>query len=303
MHWINKSNYEVSGLGTIVLGENGIFHVKSAMLLPQKNGATHTDIEPEDVGKLMYAMRQEPGDLRFWWHSHVDFDVFWSGTDMATIKKIGAGGWFLSSVFNKAQEVRSAFYAVHGMQTPWGEEPLFIDELTTTILPFMDAQTEIWDAEYTKNVSNFVPAWVGTMRAGSPYHDWVGNGSLLDLHTRDKRPAGISKRKWKKRRKEAQKPPSTLPIVSPSQVDAYGFTQEERSFFAELGWSDHDLDELFDYDVTPKEMLEIACSSGEPDEVVEMLERGWTINDVIKHLQIADDKPVMDSSNGGKYDS
>ena len=82
MHWVDKSDYEVSGLGTLTCDENGVFRVKSAMLLPQKNGTTHTDIEAEDVGKLMYALKDQAGELRFWWHSHVNMGVFWSGTDI-----------------------------------------------------------------------------------------------------------------------------------------------------------------------------------------------------------------------------
>src|SRR5687768_16700469 len=119
MHWVNKSNFEVSGLGNVILEEGGIMRVVDAIMLPQKNGHTHTDIEGEDAAKAMYLLRNAPGDLKFWWHTHVDMDVFWSGTDRDTIRKIGAGGWFLSTVFNKKNQTRSAYYSVDGTVTPF----------------------------------------------------------------------------------------------------------------------------------------------------------------------------------------
>lgn len=149
MHWVNKSQYEVSGLGKVVV-ENGVVRVVSAHLLPQKNSHTTTDIEGADVGKLMFLTKDEPGELRFWWHSHVNMQVFWSGTDMATINELGANGWFVHTVFNKRQETRTAI----SMGDPF---PAIIDniqlyrEIDTSELALN------WDKEYEDKVTNVVP--------------------------------------------------------------------------------------------------------------------------------------------------
>lgn len=156
MHWVNKSNDEVSGLGKVVI-ENGRYRVVDAMLLPQKNGSTHTDIEGEAVGKAMYELRETEGHLNFWWHSHVNMSVFWSGTDMDTIKKIGEGGWFLSTVFNKRYEMRSALYVNNAFANPglFADQAIFLDELDTKIVnEIADEVIAQWDREYDQNVES-----------------------------------------------------------------------------------------------------------------------------------------------------
>jgi len=159
MYWINKSDYEVSGLGKITYKE-GRITVIDAVLLPQKNGATHTDIEGDVVGKAMFLLKDSPGDLRWWWHSHVNMDVFWSGTDRDTIEKISAGGWFVSTVFNKRHEMRSCL----SMNAPL---PLgMIDNIPTRPIQFLDQElTKKWDDDYEKNVENL-------MRGYHSYPNW-----------------------------------------------------------------------------------------------------------------------------------
>lgn len=118
MHWVDKADFEVSGLG-IVEVRGGVPHVVDAILIEQEGTATSTDLDPVGVGKAEYehhlALRagEIEGDLKFWWHSHVNMGVFWSGTDKATIKELGEHGWFVSTVFNKKRETRTAIYQGH----------------------------------------------------------------------------------------------------------------------------------------------------------------------------------------------
>lgn len=148
MHWVNKSDFEVSGLGKIVQQDNGLFVVTEAVLLPQENTATSTDIEPEDVGKLMYELRDTPGELRWWWHSHGDMDVFWSGTDRKTIEDLAAPGWFLATVFNKKEEMRSAL----ALGAPFN---VLVDDIDTYVWrQHSKALTDQWDQDYDTNVEN-----------------------------------------------------------------------------------------------------------------------------------------------------
>src|SRR4051812_26444210 len=144
MHWVNGTNYEVSGLGKLVVEKNEI-RVIDAMLLPQKNTAGSTDIEPEDVCKAMFELRDTPGELRWWWHSHVNMGVFWSGTDTDTMDKLASQGWFLSTVFNKKWEYRTALKMGKPFQ-------ILLDELPTAVHHSVPAGlTDAWDAEFKKN--------------------------------------------------------------------------------------------------------------------------------------------------------
>ena len=149
MFWVNKAEGEVSGLGKIER-VNGVLRVTSAILLKQENTSVTTDIEAAAIGKAMFELKDAPGQLNWWWHSHVNMDVFWSGTDLDTIHKIGANGWFLSTVFNKRQEMKTAYYQKGNDFLPG----LFIDDISTTTVYTYDAAREAqWDKEFTDKVT------------------------------------------------------------------------------------------------------------------------------------------------------
>jgi hypothetical protein len=158
MHWVDKSDFEVSGLGLLEYDkEENVFRVTDAILLPQKNTSVSTEINGADVAKAMFLLKDKPGTLRWWWHSHVDMDVFWSGTDLATIKELGSGGWFVATVFNKKREMKSAFCQIEPIR-------LMVDDIETDVVEQVDEElVETWDKDYEKNVSNvsFVSSYGG----------------------------------------------------------------------------------------------------------------------------------------------
>lgn len=109
-YWIHKTTKEISGLG-IVEVIDGNAHINDVILLKQENSASETEINPEDIGKAMFEFHTagKKGDIRFWWHSHVDMNVFWSNTDYECMELISKQGWFISTVFNKKGENKTAF--------------------------------------------------------------------------------------------------------------------------------------------------------------------------------------------------
>lgn len=144
-HWIQKSPGEVSGLGKVTTEPDGTFRVIEAILVEQDNGAASTELDPTAVAKAMYELRNHPGHLNFWWHSHVNMAVFWSGTDIDTIREIGRNGWVLSTVFNKKRERLSAIYVKATDVLP----EIFINELPTTISRHLEASlVESWNKDY-----------------------------------------------------------------------------------------------------------------------------------------------------------
>lgn len=298
MFWVNQSDYEVSGLGMLRVEPDGILRVVDAMLLPQKNGHTHTDIEADDVGKLLYAMRKTPGDLRFWWHSHVNMGVFWSATDMKTIEELGQAGWFLSTVFNKKREMKSAFYAGQGAALPWGNDGLFLDDLETTVESYSHPMSAEWAKEYDEKVTNAVIPSVSyldnrSVWPGMGWGDDYDSVSYPKERPPAEKPPGMSKKAWKKLQKTQDK------IEDETWVDAYGFTREERAFLAGEGFDSHEIDELVDYDFTPIEILRVAQYGCLPEEITAMLETGWTPGDIVKHMgSYNETTPVADRRRG-----
>lgn len=151
MYWIRKSNFEVSGLGKVEVNqEENSIRVIDAILLPQKNTSTTTDLDAGAISKAMFLLKDTPGELRWWWHSHVNMDAFWSGTDDNTIKRLGLGGWFVATVLNKREEMKSAYSQSSPLR-------LFLDDIQTSLIQYEQEIPKEWEEEYEKNVENMKP--------------------------------------------------------------------------------------------------------------------------------------------------
>jgi hypothetical protein len=145
MHWVNRTDIEVSGLGKVIFDEEtNTLRVIDAIMLPQKNTAATTELDGAAVAKAMFLLRDTPGHLRWWWHSHANMGVFWSGTDIDTIKQLGGGGWYCATVFNRKYEMKSAFCQKAPVQ-------VLLPELITEVGPSKELVTQ-WDSEFDKNV-------------------------------------------------------------------------------------------------------------------------------------------------------
>lgn len=157
-YWVGKCDKEVSGFGiTIYDSTKKEFVVTDVFLIEQTVGAAHTDISPEGMAKLMYNTRNEIGSLNFWWHSHVNMDVFWSGQDMETIMKLGSNGFIVASVFNKREEIRTAIaYVATSALNENKPETVFYDDVDTFVIrPELDkAFTDDLDRQFTELVKD-----------------------------------------------------------------------------------------------------------------------------------------------------
>lgn len=169
LHWVRKCPQEISGLGKVVRQPDGRFLVKDAILLPQKNTSGSTEIEAEDVARAMYLTKDIEGDLNFWWHSHVNMEVFWSKTDSDTITELSQHGYFVASVFNKKGEQRNAIR----LSLPLGGDEanrinVFVDDISHEVVTYLPQEVFTqWDNDYEKNVKT-VPEMMGLV--GDP--DW-----------------------------------------------------------------------------------------------------------------------------------
>ena len=158
MHWIDKAPGEVSGLGKVEL-VNGLFRVTSAILLKQENTSVTTDIDAAAVGKAMFELKDAPGAMNWWWHSHVNMSVFWSGTDLDTIHQIGNNGWCLATVYNKKRESRSCYFQKGTQFIP----SILVDDIPTrTIFLTTDSTIDSWDKEFDDKVETKKFQYVGS---------------------------------------------------------------------------------------------------------------------------------------------
>jgi len=183
MHWIHKAGKnEISGFGTVTFNEKTReFTVEKAILLDQENNPGHTEIDPQALAKAMYELREEPGEIRWWWHSHVQMGVFWSMIDMDTIQQLGGNGWILATVFNQKEEKRSALLTT--METPLaGKHEVFADEIPTAIVSFYDTKLfKEWDKTFDEKVKE--KKYLPPAKATTPLSEAALGNKALDQFT------------------------------------------------------------------------------------------------------------------------
>jgi proteasome lid subunit RPN8/RPN11 len=100
--------YEISGIGEVAqIGTN--FLIEDLFLFKQEVHSTGTKISQDDIAKFITESVRRGGDpskLKLWFHSHVNLDAYWSGTDDATIETFGSD-YLISIVGNKKGEYRT----------------------------------------------------------------------------------------------------------------------------------------------------------------------------------------------------
>lgn len=89
-HYCNAVKGEISGFGKVSWEKNKII-VKDIIILPQTCSVASTTLTEAGLSKFLFELIQQgrkPEEWKLWWHSHADFETFWSGTDTNTIAKI-----------------------------------------------------------------------------------------------------------------------------------------------------------------------------------------------------------------------
>lgn len=142
MYWVSKAGYsECSGLGKTVF-EDGKIKVVDAWMVKQRNTSGTTDMDEDAIGTLLYEKRETPGIMNFWWHSHANMGVFWSGTDRDQINKIASNGSCLAIVFNNKKETLACVAIGQPI-------PMYINGVQVTVEePYDQDVINTWNAEY-----------------------------------------------------------------------------------------------------------------------------------------------------------
>jgi hypothetical protein len=170
-YWTKAATGEVSGLGIVsarVEGGSSVVTVDDVFLLKQKCTAANTELDNEDVARLMAELqgRGQLGKLRFWWHSHAHMGVFWSNTDEETRQGFSSE-WIVSLVLNKKGEHRLAV----DVYRPF---PISVDDLTLRLIDPEDAELE---AACAAEVKEKVQSHTWT---APDYADYAGYGAYTE---------------------------------------------------------------------------------------------------------------------------
>lgn len=170
MYWVRNADHEVSGFGKCIWHPDiKTLEVLDAELLDY-GSAAETEISGELLSKYEWETRHHAGDVRWWWHSHVDMQVFWSGTDKKNIEDFAKHGWLAATVFNRRAESRSAIVARSTVQSGLGttETLQWYDDLPTYVIdPIPDETIHEWAAQLEavraarKKPEPTTPSWLG----------------------------------------------------------------------------------------------------------------------------------------------
>lgn len=167
--YIDASSVEISGIGRIkrIIEGNKIgFVIHELFLLKQRNTGTSTHLDPQELSSfLVDRVRQNlpVGDIKFWWHSHVNMQAFWSGTDNSCCDGFEIEGnekdnWFLSIVSNKRREMRCRLDIFKPYRVTIDELPVKV------IMNFSDPDKEKWEKEVKEKCNE--SSWSGYFRGG-----------------------------------------------------------------------------------------------------------------------------------------
>lgn len=129
--YVDQCPDEIQGFGVVSVDKN-LLLVHKIFIIPQEVSSVDTEIDESDMHRLLeYAVENDidPQTIKFWWHSHVNMSVFWSGTD-TTMLNTWQNGWMVSLVTNKRREYKSRLdvYSPFRQMFELSSPKLFFDE-------------------------------------------------------------------------------------------------------------------------------------------------------------------------------
>lgn len=98
------ANGEISGFGKLTRNGNTMT-VNDVRIFEQECCSGGTHLQEDALSKFLVDLiqsKQDPNEWKLWWHTHCDFSVFWSGTDVATAKQLSKNDWAVSICINKS---------------------------------------------------------------------------------------------------------------------------------------------------------------------------------------------------------
>ena len=175
MWWVNRCSQEVGGIGKVVNDPERGLIVTDAFLSKQTVSSADVELTAEQLTDTMveHFGKGEPGELLFWWHSHVNMDVRWSGTDLDTFYRHGRDGMLLGIVFNKKGEKTTALFLGGDKHRP----PVFLDNLPLTVEQTIPLDNEEMEKEFIEKVT------MRTYSSNYPYGKKVNEATQLGLNS------------------------------------------------------------------------------------------------------------------------
>lgn len=145
---VMTADREISSLGIVHLEGDQNIWVDDLYFIESYGSTASTVLDQEAVSKLMIDLvRKKVGTkfLRLWFHTHYNFQVFWSSTDKATAEEqLRNSKWTLSIVMNQSHELRCRLDIYNPKLETYDFLPVYLA---------LDVKESRWD-KYVKKVEN-----------------------------------------------------------------------------------------------------------------------------------------------------
>lgn len=133
---------EITGFSDVQVRDN-TFYVSDTYIFPQVATGGHVEL---DSGALLSWMEEckrngrpeLPGSCRLWWHSHVNFSCFRSGTDEATVERLlTAMPYVICCVVNQSYQYELSLHLKDPYRITFNHMNPYVEKLDTGKLDLM----------------------------------------------------------------------------------------------------------------------------------------------------------------------
>jgi hypothetical protein len=174
MHYVNKSNFEVSCLGWCSLNE-GVFMVEEMKLIEQENTSAETDIDGASVAQYFFDIMNVKPAAWFHIHSHVNMTVGSSGTDDNTWRSLADEMPCVAVIVNKQRDYSCQY--VEKLTVCGQADYIRLDDLMLDIPRFLEPDIiKAWDDNYKANVKEKSYNYIKPISSSFPrYSGYMGD--------------------------------------------------------------------------------------------------------------------------------
>jgi len=191
---------EISGFMKVAQHDDGQgFHIHAPVIFEQECTGVTTDLDTTSVAKffddIVRVQNGDPTEYRCWWHSHVEMEVFYSGTDNKSIDEFTEDwGFAIGITVNRKGEIYTRIQYNNPLWIEIENVPLmiketlsdsvldkikedvknFVKEKTYVVVPVNSGKSDYVDGEYPLYGTTAEPYKNGILHNGLWRHEKCG---------------------------------------------------------------------------------------------------------------------------------
>ena len=136
MSYVLSCPVEIQGFGTVTAQPHGQLVIDQVFILEQTASEVGVDADQFDLSRFIFEMTRRgdnPGRIKFQWHSHVNTEAFFSATDVGNIES-WQGDWLISLVANKRGEFNCRLDVLRPIRIGVKLNPVFTSPISEELM-------------------------------------------------------------------------------------------------------------------------------------------------------------------------